>query len=127
VIYHNYGDVSQELVREQCAQGAKSYTFNLESRTGEPAQLVIYIGGVKFNTIDVAFDEAGAMNGLLIMGVGGLYTVYCQGQRYLVKARGKFRKGQPETRHRRSGDVFSRAGRGRILVRLPRLRRAKIS
>ncbi len=60
VIYHNYGDVSQELVREQCAQGAKSYTFNLESRTGEPAQLVIYIGGVKFNTIDVAFDEAGA-------------------------------------------------------------------
>ncbi len=32
------------------------------------------------------------MNGLLIKGVGGLYTVYCQGQRYLVKARGKFRK-----------------------------------
>jgi len=32
------------------------------------------------------------MNGLLIKGVGGLYTVWCDGERYPVKARGKFRK-----------------------------------
>lgn len=60
VVYYNYGDVSQELVRETCTQGTKSYSFDLESRTGDPAQLVIYIGGVKFNTIDVVFDGAGA-------------------------------------------------------------------
>lgn len=32
------------------------------------------------------------MTGLLIKGVGGLYTVYSQGQTYLAKARGKFRQ-----------------------------------
>ena len=47
-------------MRETCTQGTKSYSFDLESRTGDPAQLVIYIGGVKFNTIDVVFDGAGA-------------------------------------------------------------------
>ncbi len=66
------------------------------------------------------------MNGLLIKGVGGLYTVYCQGQRYLVKARGKFRK---DSQKPVIGDrvTFFPAQGGRILVRLPRLRRAKIS
>lgn len=32
------------------------------------------------------------MTGLLVKGVGGLYTIYCGGEYYLAKARGKFRK-----------------------------------
>ncbi len=34
----------------------------------------------------------GAKTGLLVKGVGGLYTVYCQGEYFPAKARGRFRK-----------------------------------
>ncbi|MGI5900404.1 MAG: ribosome small subunit-dependent GTPase A [Christensenellales bacterium] len=34
----------------------------------------------------------GARTGLLVKGVGGLYTVYCEGEYYPAKARGRFRK-----------------------------------